>query len=405
MLNEILEFEQYTTRPLTEGKGRLKYVTLLKEKLAGIERAMTIIARHYIFDGQSGNGFDEEKEEKVREILKAWCGFNTTAEVDEKNWLKNYIKAVFLEAAVRRCEETIENSTIEDSERRKMLGLLNIDELLSDIPLFKNYEETEKAEASGITNTSNNKNKKISIRNVEELKRLLKNYAALQKNTTNDINMIHFAIQALYFLSFKNRAFSHKLYYPETTKTDNDLKAITYERIIANALELRELKNYCLVCEKDLFEEGLVSKKTPKKQNTTPILPEGSGKDKDSHKHARDLILKITASYLLQKKYTDQEHVYFNQADIKNWLVLEKVEIGSKALSVFRFGKEKNPAPIFTVTTISNNVTKIKAHPEWIKNFWLVEEDNIKNLMPGLIYYIDQGAGEYFARRVAGVAE
>ena len=401
MLNEILEFEQYTKRPITEGKGRLKYVTLLKEKLGGIERAMTVLARHYIFDGKSGNGFDKEKEEKVREILKAWCGFNTAAKVDEKDWLKNYIKEVFLEAAVRRCTETIENATIEDGERRKMLNLLNIDELTSDIPLLKKVKETEQADAPGITNNNNNKNKKISIRSVEELKRLLKNYAELNKNTSNDINMIHFAIQALYFLSFKNQAFSHKLFYPETTKTDNDLKAITYERIIANALELRELKNYCLVCEKDLFEEGLVSKKTPKKQNTTPILPEGSRKDKDSHKHARDLILKITASYLLQKKYTDQEHVYFNQAGIKNWLVLEKVEIGSKALNVFRYGKEKEPAPIFTVTTISNNVTKIKAHPEWIKNFWLVEEKDIKNLMPGRIYYIDQGASEYFERHVA----
>ena len=402
MLNEILEFEQYTKKPVTEGKGRLKYVTLLKEKLAGIERAMTVIARHYIFDGQPGNEFNEEKEEKVREILKAWCGFNSTAVVDEKDWLKNYIKEVFLEAAVKRCKETIKNATIEEGERKKMLDLLNIDNLLADIPLFKSEEKTEKDDAPGITNTNNNKNKRISIRNVEELKRLLKNYAELNKNTSNDINMIHFAIQALYFLSFKNQAFSHKLFYPETTKTDNDLKAITYERIIANALELGELKNYCLVCEKDLFEEGLVSKKTPKKQNTTPIHPEdGSKKDKDSHKHARDLILKITASYLLQKKYTEQEHVYFNQADIKNWLVLEKVEIGSKALSVFRFGKEKDPTPIFTVTTIANNVTKIKAHPEWIKNFWLVEAKNVNNLMPGRIYYEDQGANECFKRCVA----
>ena len=96
MLNEILEFEQYTKRPITEGKGRLKYVTLLKEKLGGIERAMTVIARHYIFDGKSGNKFNAEEEEKVREILKAWCGFNTAVEVDEKDWLKNYIKDILI---------------------------------------------------------------------------------------------------------------------------------------------------------------------------------------------------------------------------------------------------------------------------------------------------------------------
>ena len=401
MLNEILEFKQYTKKPATGGKCRLKYAKLLKKNFAGIERAMTVIARNYIFDGKLGNEFNEEKEEKVREILKAWCGFNSTVEVNEKGWLKDYIKQVFLEAAVGRCKETIENATIEEGERRKMLGLLNIDELLADIPLFKNDEETEKDDAPGITKTNNNKSKKISIRNVEELKRLLKDYAGLQKNTSNDINMIHFAIQALYSLSAKNRAFSHKLYYPESTKIDNDLKTITYERIIANALELGELKNYCLACDKDLFEEGLVSKKTEKKQNTTPILPEGNRKDNDSHKHARDLILKITASYLLQKKHTDQEHVYFNQVDVENWLVLEKADIGSRARSVFRFGKEKEPTPIFTVTTISNNVTKIKAHPEWIKNFWLVEEKDIKNLIAGRIYYKDQGACEYFVRYVA----
>lgn len=407
MLNEIKEFEQYTTKPEDEEKHRLKYITLLKEKLGGIERAMTVIARHYIFDGEYGGDFDVEKEEKVREILKAWCGFNSTAEVAEKDWLKDYIKQVFLDTAVDRCKTTIKNATIEESEKEKLLSLLDKKELVSGIPLFKNDEEMKKADEPIITNNKGNKNKKITIRNVEELKRILKNYSELNKETTYDINVIHFAIQALYLLSFKNRSFSHKLYYAETTKTDNDLKSITYERIIANALELGKLETYYLVCEKDLFEAGLASKKTTKKENTTTILPlpKGSKKDITSHKNARDLILKITASYLLQKNIllknnTEQDYVYYNQADIKNWLVLEKAEIGSKGLSIFRYGKEKDPAPLFNVTTISNNVSKLKVHSEWIKNFRLIKAEDIKNLKSGLIYYSDCGAGECLEKHV-----
>ena len=145
----------------------------------------------------------------------------------------------------------------------------------------------------------------------------------------------------------------------------------------------------------------MARKKTEKKKATTQILPEGSKKDKDSHQHARDLVLKITASYLLQKKYTEEEQVYFNQVDLTNWLVLEKANVGSSGLNVFRYGKDPEPVPLFNLTTISNNVTKLKVHPEWIKNFWLVRAEEIKNLKPGLIYYIDQGAGEYLKKCIA----
>ena len=97
MLNEIGEYEQYTLsleKLLNYKNRRLKYCNI-KNNFSGLERVMTIIARHFIFD--TPIGFDENE---LREILKAWCGFNHEAKTILPEyfygWLNNYIKRVLL---------------------------------------------------------------------------------------------------------------------------------------------------------------------------------------------------------------------------------------------------------------------------------------------------------------------
>ena len=77
LLNEIGEYEQYTLsieELLSCKNRRLERYNLIKNALSGLERAMTIIARHFIFG--TSVGFNEFE---LREILKAWCGFKHEA--------------------------------------------------------------------------------------------------------------------------------------------------------------------------------------------------------------------------------------------------------------------------------------------------------------------------------------
>lgn len=75
----------------------------------GIPRALTIIARHYLFDVYNYSGIDPKLQkaarEKTKHLLAAWCGFDYLKDCDEyidtelikkdkiENWLPNYIFA------------------------------------------------------------------------------------------------------------------------------------------------------------------------------------------------------------------------------------------------------------------------------------------------------------------------
>lgn len=103
MLDEINEFEQYTCNP--SASNRLKPYFIIKSR-GGLPRALTVIARHYLYNEYKYNELtDSDKKKEAREktkcILAAWCGFDYTndeasikdANADKlKNWLPDYLK-------------------------------------------------------------------------------------------------------------------------------------------------------------------------------------------------------------------------------------------------------------------------------------------------------------------------
>ena len=110
----------------------------------------------------------------------------------------------------------------------------------------------------------------------------------------------------------------------------------------------------------------------------------------------KDLILRITALYLLQKLNTDQEYVYFNQTDLANWL-LKKADPDKFELKKYKLTTDDES--IFNIVTVNGNVTKLKIHPKWTEMFKLVEADDIdKPENRGLIFYSDPGCGYYLQR-------
>ena len=181
------------------------------------------------------------------------------------------------------------------------------------------------------------------------------------------------------------------------------MNTITLDRILANAFAMGKLEQYYLVCDCNPFEENIV------KKNTTKSNAKGKKKDGETYKDHllspinsdKDLILKITAYYLLQKRYTEQDYVVFNKTDMANWMwkkgktdnikpniygfcVASKNESSSAKISEEELRAKL--LPMFDTITIGEDkekgkkgtpITKIKAHPKWVKQFRLVKYSDI----------------------------
>ena len=337
MLNEIGEYEQYTLSPeklLNCKNRRLKYYNI-KNNFSGLERIMTIITRHFIF--HTPVGFDENE---LREILKAWCGFNHEAETTLpehfNGWLNNYIKSLAFETA----SECFQYEGLLGDLKPVIVKFLARDfEIKESLAILKNFEFT------------NDDVPKRLKENTGKLKNLLK---ALDE-----------------FLN-KGKNFSKNVFDPLNAKGETPFRAITYDRVIANALLKGKLRCYCLACDEELFEGKI-------------ILKDGknlSAKDKD-------IILKMTAEYLLQRRNSNQEFIVTNDANMMNWLAGEKPDCSKRKNYAFDKTKEK----LFEISKIEEiNAIKVKLHHEWAKHFCLIEDG--VDAKWGRIFFSDNGSSE-----------
>ncbi|MBQ6298297.1 MAG: hypothetical protein IJK81_11550 [Selenomonadaceae bacterium] len=339
MLNEFGEYEQYTlsSEKLRNCKNRrLKYYNV-KNSFSGLERLMTIITRHFIFHTPVGSDEDE-----LREILKAWCGFNHKAKTilpeHFNGWLNNYIKRVLAFETACEC-----------FQYESLLGDLKpvIEKLLNDRD-FDIKEPLAILENFKFTNDDVPKRLK---ENTGKLKNLLK---------------------ALDDFPNKGKNFSKNLFGVLNAEGDTPFRAITYDRIIANALLAGGLRCYCLACDEELFQTNI-------------ILKDGK---KLSLKKDKDIILKMTAEYLLQRRDSNQEFIVTNNANMMNWLTGEKPDYSKRESYAFAETNEK----LFEIIKIEGiNVTKVKLHSEWAKHFRLIEDGDEKQ---GRIFFSDNGSSE-----------
>ena len=340
MLNEIGEYEQYTLSPaelLACKNRRLKRYTLIKQDFGGLERAMTIIARHFIFD--TPIGFNEKE---LREILKAWCGFRHEAETilpeHFEGWLNNYMRRVLLRETLQDCLDDEKFPT-------------DLKALIEKISLEPDF-------------------------NAREYLKALKGFDL----THGDIPKIKNLLEALVALPNKNKNFSKNYFDSLTYKGKNAFRAITYDKVIANALLAGRLRRYYLVCDEELFATERILKRDGKK-----ILP----KDKD-------MVLKMTAEYLLQCRHTEQRFIVTNNADMTNWLLgsVKSEDLRPKREQyILSESKEK----VFELSEMIGgiNVIKVTLNPEWAKHFCLIEdESNDFENNRGRIFFSDAGSSE-----------
>lgn len=289
MLNEIGEFYQYTsTNPFG---NRLKYHTLIKGSFAGLERAMTIIARRVIFGLGNDVQLDVRKQkdfDEVKRCLQIWCRFiNEEDPRVPTGWLPDYIK----------CMRSPEKSS------------KKIDECLDK-------------------------------------------------------------------LSGKKRQFAYSIYF--IPKDKNIFRALNYDRVIANALLGGILKKKYLLCR---FTNEL--KKFPAKWRLKK----------------KDIVLKLTAFYLLQRQFTDQSFVVFNKANFENWMYSGKSENLDLTQFQMCFDGKSEEALFEEITDPVIKVVKLRINTNWLKHFKLVDESELNADMAkpeneGAIFFSDTGGAE-----------
>lgn len=354
MLNEIGEFAHYTmsTQEISACQNlRLKYLTLIKREFSGLERALTIVARHFLFDD---NGRTIRDESELRKILKAWCGFD-----DEpphlKGWLPNYILTAFVSKNVKTCLEKL--ALLEADDFRD-----EFTNLLKKIPA----RHEDEAEISEILT-------KFDVFKATYPERL--------KNIGDEPTQIATTLKALAKLPGKNKNFSKSLFGALSAKGDTPFRAITYDRIIANALLAGKLRRFYLASDEELFASKKILKDMRK------LSPNN-----------QDMILKMTAEYLLKRRDCSQEFVETNDSNIMNWLVGARKPENFARDSYILAERDENIFELRKVNVGGINALKIKLNPDWIKHFRLVEDCDEESL--GRIFFADAGSCARLAQGV-----
>lgn len=354
LLNEIGEYEQYTLPPenfVACPQFRLKYMTLIKREFSGLERALTIVARHFLFDET------ERRDEKaVCEILKAWCGFKneaTALPVHFNGWLPNYICRAFLAERLNSCSEKISDLDLELQA--------SLTELIKNTPVRYDFEKIRDS--------------------VEAWENFKATRGDALKKIGNEPTQILALLKALVKLSQKNKQFSKSVFGSLTAKDDIPFRAITYGRIIANALLAGKLRRYYLVCDEEMFQTKKILKGTKKLLSSD-----------------RDMILKMMAEYLLQRRNTTQLFVETNDSNMVNWLA------GSRKAENFdceSYVLAESDEKIFEVIKINLggiNAIKINLNSEWTRHFRLVEDGSDEDF--GRIFFSDSSFAEPLAEGV-----
>ncbi len=353
MLNELAEYEQYTSPAVDFENHRLKYFTLIKKNFSGLERALTIIARRHIFeDSDEPRNFDAAQ---IKNLLRAWCGFDfddkEQASQPLANRLPEYIRANFLCSRLKIFKDNAKKILDVEGQAKVIdhidkLSSTNSPEELSSA--FKTFEKI-------IDDTPLRESCKLELAQAEKI------------------------VSALQELRDKAQYFGKGVFGVYVSEGKNDYRTINYERVIANALLLGKLRRYYLVCAGDPFEDFEIKKFTDAKPMGKKLLAANE-----------DLILKLTASRLLRGLQSSQQFVPLNSMNLINWL-WKDTKPENFELEQFRLVRSKEK--LFEIRHVGGlKINKVRVNPLWLKNFWLAEENELgKRENQGRIFFSDAG--------------
>lgn len=376
MLNEKQEYENYTT----EWNSKIPWLRYgnLSNHLSGIEHAMTIVARGFLFAKETVPPLVCAKA-----YLRSWCGLTRRSAI--------YYRLV--EGQWERTDgETIKKKDLNTVSRKTCLSeYIYIEKLADDddegTASWKQIAIQFPKECFGSCNTCKEEctaiqkvhnwlpeyikklqSKKLDSLNEEQKDAAEKLYQQLFPTLKKDNDTCTEPAEAKeltlseeakkifpmpYELYNKRTQFAQHIFHAslkDTGKANN--KEITYERIIANALNAGSLQTYTLYTKKkisnveDLFAG--ITKTSAKEEN------------KALGKTNKPLILAIAAVYLMKKK-ENQNYVVFNTPACTNWL---QGNLPEGNISIFHYNNE----PLFYKSIVAGNVIKLCVNATWLKD-------------------------------------
>lgn len=393
MLNELLEYQQYTYPLETEHPAiRLKHKTLCNQ-LSGTTRSMTVIARKSVFDHSSS-----ERIERTKNGLRVWCG-DPKGKPDEASenivdaWLPNYM--------INHLGE--EKAIIFEQYLMTEPGLDHLPRYSEVCDLFKDVHDDFRFEVFL------EKDKREAL--MDKAKRLelfckeLGEDEKQRKKSINHFSPVYNIMKALVVLigRYGSLNYNKEMFNLNLARVDkNDFKKIMYDKIIADAITAGPLKRYYLVCDHADFSQIRV--KTAKKTTYPFQKTDRQGRWSMPTTNKADLIMKTIAAFLLEQEFRNAENTYEGQVpvvltDIANWLA-GNTKVEKKELE--KFGIESGP--LFTLDLI-DNVATIGIDTEWMKSCgWrVIPEDQLDDYLsghPDAVFYRDDGAGQFLQKGV-----
>lgn len=169
-------------------------------------------------------------------------------------------------------------------------------------------------------------------------------------------------------------------------------RKISFDDIIAEALYLGELKEWCLCCKAlgktDIYWDG----------NQLDFSDYSSDNIKPQKKSRLDRFLKLIAVCLIGEYHSGQRENVIIGSDIANWLAKGSFEIG-KNVSKFTRGNTTQKDVFFVRRNISG-VNKIIPYQDFIKGYdFTICEIKKWEKKPGYDCYVDCGTGKYLQKR------
>lgn len=385
MLNELAEFEQYTAvipdpdadkADVWAGKcntytaadldavpQRLRYDGL-SDNLSGIRRALTIIARGAL----SG---DPARLDYARDCMRLWCGHVSVSELSAPDalqqtldgWLPKYLRLL---RAYKLNDVVQLIAQLEESEALSSALCQDVRTALQTA-LFP--PEAECSDGVGVCKALLEEDAPAS--------------AKLLQSAVKPVDKLNAMRQRLVW---RERDYQRPALQLED-ESESDLYAVTFDAILADALDqgpLRDLalvSNQCTVRETLFADVWMNGKKMSRKFVHFPEWEQQ--------------LMKLTAMVLLSCRANVSYPVPFNLTDADNYIGTDVKKKG--ICQRFGIGEEKSgqgeveKRPIFTLETLSSGVCTLNMSAEWMdRGGWKLVERSAIFKYPGKLYFTDE---------------
>ena len=174
--------------------------------------------------------------------------------------------------------------------------------------------------------------------------------------------------------------------------SENTYNAVTYQRIIADAVYEGALRRKYLVCKKGFADTITYAGKSLKGRKLKS--------SRDADMPHTDLVLKYIAAYLmtLEKMGKKEEFVFFKKIDLYNWIQCASVYKNDKtkfSYSFFEYASPKSPVKpqkLFDLLKFTN-VAKYSINQDFLREFDFRLEDDVSGLSDEYTFFSDGGSG------------